>query len=449
MQVFRRFYWWLLTVGIILLVTSASKINRAWLVPSGKIVINSGIYTASDGKFVALTFDDGPDSVYTPQVAQVLQHYGIKGTFMLVGRRAAGLPKVVKALVAAGNEIGNHSYSHPDMRTLSADAQRRQIERTNQILQNEGVNPRWFRPPYGSFNNATVRAASGLKMETILWSVDPRDWAQPGTKSIEARVLNNTGNAAVILLHSTNPQTVAALPHIIENLKSKGYSFLTLSEWHQAVSKGIWHAPAPLQTAPFKPAAEGTLPPLPSNPPGGLEMPMLDTLSNGKLQSLDESFHTPFGLDGEARIIDKLEAIRPASQAPTLAAALQQAFTEEFDIVAPPVTTQAAAGANIQAAVPGTPQDGAIKALQEKSFRDSHQAQQAQAIVQLRVFANFTNIEDLAAVLATQRGMTLQHYLSESNAAIVPVGQAEPVSIGQVASGTPAIQSTASSPAQE
>ena len=218
----RAAYWALAVLaGMAMLacITAAARLDQSWLIPGGAIKIDKAIYAPSAPKFVALTFDDGPGG-YTAQVARVLEESHIKATFFLIGNRVSANRAEVQALLAAGHEIGNHSYSHPVMSKLSAARQRTQLEQANEALKKAGVTPSWFRPPYGAFNRSLVSTASALDMQTVLWSVDPRDWAQPGVQRIQSRVLRGVGNGAVVLLHCTHAQTVEALPGIIKSCAS-------------------------------------------------------------------------------------------------------------------------------------------------------------------------------------------------------------------------------------
>ena len=193
----------LLSAGMLLL-TSASRLNTAWLVPAGDVRIDYKTLARPQMKVCALTFDDGPDGKYTPQIAAILGRYQIHATFFVIGRRINDNPQVLLDLVKAGYEIGNHSADHPNMQHLSSDRQRSQIKSVQDTLTKRGITTRWFRPPYGAFNATTVSAASKLGLETVLWSVDPRDWSEPGVSRIQSRVLSAVTPGAVILLHSTH-----------------------------------------------------------------------------------------------------------------------------------------------------------------------------------------------------------------------------------------------------
>jgi peptidoglycan/xylan/chitin deacetylase (PgdA/CDA1 family) len=227
----------LVGVAVLLMSTTAvAKLNTGWLLPSGDIPIDLPQLDGQLHKFCALTFDDGPDAKYTGQIMGILDSLSVRATFFLIGDRIEDYPLTTEALVASGHEIGSHSLTHKALNRLGADSQRKELAGVNKQLAQYGVTPQWFRPPYGKYSEATIRLARELGMKTVNWSVDPRDWTKPGVDTITSRVLNNTEPGAVILLHSTNAQTVAALPGIIEELGARGYSFVTMSEWHALVT---------------------------------------------------------------------------------------------------------------------------------------------------------------------------------------------------------------------
>jgi peptidoglycan-N-acetylglucosamine deacetylase len=245
---------WLLIVAA----TSAANLQPGWLVPGGKIKLDRQFFNSKDHKYIALTFDDGPDQHgYTLQVSDVLVQYGVPGTFFLIGERAKAYPDQVKELAARGHEIGVHCYSHKQFTHMSAEKQSADITKCQELLASLGAQPRWFRPPYGEFNKSTTAAASKLGLQTVLWTNDPRDWSQPGVQTIVRRVLRDTTPGGVILLHSTNAQTVAALPAIIDQLTAKGYQFVTMSQWQAALSGQAVQA-AKASSESFAPAVPDT-----------------------------------------------------------------------------------------------------------------------------------------------------------------------------------------------
>lgn len=185
---------------------------------------------ASTGKVVYITFDDGP-SVYTPQVLKVLAQYGVHATFFEVGQNVASHPALTSQVYRRGNSVQNHTWSHPDLRKLSASQFAYQVSATDrQIRAHTGYRPCCLRPPYGAVNGTVRARAAGLGKKLALWTVDPRDWSRPGAAAIRTRVLGQVRPGSVVLLHDgggDRSQTVAALGGILKTLKARGYTFAT------------------------------------------------------------------------------------------------------------------------------------------------------------------------------------------------------------------------------
>ncbi|WP_433160786.1 polysaccharide deacetylase family protein [Kribbella sp. CA-247076] len=188
---------------------------------------------ALPAKYVVLTFDDGPDPVYTPQVLDILAKYDAKATFFEVGQKVTQHPALTKRIHDAGHSVQNHTWTHADLRKLSAAALIRQLQSTDRSISAQtGVVPRCVRPPYGAMNSAVARHAKALRKKLVIWDVDSRDWTKPGTAAIVKRVLAGVRNGSVILMHDgggNRSQTVAALPAILKALKANGYGFRTLT----------------------------------------------------------------------------------------------------------------------------------------------------------------------------------------------------------------------------
>jgi peptidoglycan-N-acetylglucosamine deacetylase len=183
---------------------------------------------------IALTFDDGPNPYYTPQILAVLQQYNVKATFFDIGYLVEDYPNIVRQEFKAGNIVADHSWSHPLLTTLSAQALYSQLARaSNDIQAVTGVRPHFFRPPYGSYNYQVTTQAKSLGLSTIIWDDEARDWLLPGVSVIVSRILGLARNGAIILLHDgggSRAQTVAALPYIITDLRSRGYTFVSIDQ---------------------------------------------------------------------------------------------------------------------------------------------------------------------------------------------------------------------------
>jgi peptidoglycan/xylan/chitin deacetylase (PgdA/CDA1 family) len=200
--------------------------------PTLKPLISQG---SSAKPEIALTFDDGPNPTYTPQVLSILQQYGVNATFFVIGDQVQAYPNLVQQEYAAGHIVGNHSWNHPHLTMLAADDIHTQLSNTSgAIEQATGVRPSFFRPPYGAYNYQVLLQASNLGLQPILWSVDPQDWnGPPNSNTIVQRILNEAQNGSIILMHDgggDRSQTVAALPTIITQLRGRGYQLVTVQQ---------------------------------------------------------------------------------------------------------------------------------------------------------------------------------------------------------------------------
>ena len=204
---------------------SASRASAARDPATGK-----PMYYLDDGsKVIALTIDDGPSPVYTPQVLQVLEKYGVRATFSMVGKNVSYYPSIARDVAQAGHTIINHTWNHANLTSLSAAQQLSQINRaTDAIHAAAGVRPRMFRAPYGAWSQRALTYCAAEKLIPLDWSVDPRDWAQPGVSKIVSTIMKTTKTGSIILEHDgggNRSQTVAALKIAIPRLLDEGYHF--------------------------------------------------------------------------------------------------------------------------------------------------------------------------------------------------------------------------------
>jgi peptidoglycan-N-acetylglucosamine deacetylase len=167
---------------------------------------------------------------YIPQILEILRAYHVQSTFFLDGSWLKKNPDIAKMILAAGHEIGNHAYSHPDMARISRERAVREIVRTNDLIkQTLGITPTLFAPPSGSYTGETVRLAAEQHMRTILWTLDTVDWKKPPAETISRKIISQATNGALVLMHPTAP-TVGALRSMIPELQKKGYRLVTVSE---------------------------------------------------------------------------------------------------------------------------------------------------------------------------------------------------------------------------
>ena len=198
----------------------------------------SHVYAANRdaGKYVALTFDDGPHPVYTEQILEILAEYDAKATFFVIGKNAESYPELVCKEYEEGHEIGNHTYSHPDMKNISVEKAIEDIEKNQEIIYDiTGEEPKLFRSPGGFFSDELIYAVENLNCKPVLWSwrQDTKDWSLPEVNVVVKTVLDNIQDGDIILFHDFNLKgspTPEALKKILPSLKEQGYQFVTVSE---------------------------------------------------------------------------------------------------------------------------------------------------------------------------------------------------------------------------
>ena len=179
-------------------------------------------------KVIALTFDDGPGP-HTAHLLDILDQYGAKATFFLIGSKVSSQANVVRSIQARGHQLGNHSWSHPELPKLPVDQIASEVDRTNEaIRQATGVTPAILRPPYGAVNGAVLEQLRLRGMSSILWSVDTRDWADRNSDIVCSRAVAGARPGAIILMHDIHQTSVNAVPCILSALKQQGYSFVTV-----------------------------------------------------------------------------------------------------------------------------------------------------------------------------------------------------------------------------
>ncbi|WP_445248877.1 polysaccharide deacetylase family protein [Microcoleus sp. OTE_8_concoct_300] len=187
-------------------------------------------------KVVALTYDDGPYPPYTNQLLDILDRYQVKATFFEIGRNIEKHPEIVKMIVARGDELANHSYSHKDMMFKPREFLLSEIEKTDKLLQEVGVKQDSisFRPPWGRRFVVLSYLLSQMHKKLIMWDVDSQDYEKTLTvEDIANRVIENVRSGSIVVMHDgggDRSRTVAATQIIVKALLSKGYEFKTVSE---------------------------------------------------------------------------------------------------------------------------------------------------------------------------------------------------------------------------
>jgi peptidoglycan-N-acetylglucosamine deacetylase len=188
-------------------------------------------YVEDVSKDIALTIDDGPNPVYTPQVLEILSHYHVTATFSMIGLHVAAYPDLARSVADAGHQIANHTWTHADLVTMATKAVHAEFALANEAIHAAtGRHPGLFRAPYGAWSPTVIRLCEQMKMVPLDWSVDPRDWARPGIRNIVRNIMQNTRPGSIILEHDgggNRSETVAALRIVIPALLREGYNFVT------------------------------------------------------------------------------------------------------------------------------------------------------------------------------------------------------------------------------
>lgn len=184
---------------------------------------------SAEGKYVALTFDDGPSGRYTDRLLDGLKERGAKATFLLCGYRVKEYPAQTQRIVDEGHEVGNHGYSHKNMQELGRRRIAQEILDTEALLP-EGCQVRFLRPPGGCCSDGVRQVAEARNLAILNWSVDPKDWAVQNPAAIEQAVVKHVSDGDVILLHDMSDSSVTAALHIIDQLAAQGYQFVTASQ---------------------------------------------------------------------------------------------------------------------------------------------------------------------------------------------------------------------------
>ncbi|MGI6130121.1 MAG: polysaccharide deacetylase family protein, partial [bacterium] len=185
----------------------------------------------TEEKRVALTFDDGPVAGWTEKYLAVLDEKEVPAAFFFIGHLAEKHSDLVSAVDAAGHDVGVHSYTHKKLTSLKEPAIKQELEQSAAAVhQTTQQSVAYFRPPYGAYNNTVKKLAHELGQTLILWNVDPRDWDTEDPNQIVTEVLRQVRPGSIILLHEGKPQTLQALPIIIDRLQQEGYEFTTVSD---------------------------------------------------------------------------------------------------------------------------------------------------------------------------------------------------------------------------
>ena len=177
---------------------------------------------------IALTFDDGPHSLYTPRLLEGLRERQVQATFFLIGKNIEGNEEIVKQMAEDGHLIGNHTWSHVKITDLSAEQACQEITKTSELVKSiTGKDTEYVRPPFGSWDKDLE---CSLVLFPVLWSVDPLDWTTSNTDQVVEKVISGVKENDIILLHDCYSSSVDAALRIVDILKAEGYEFVTVDK---------------------------------------------------------------------------------------------------------------------------------------------------------------------------------------------------------------------------
>lgn len=223
--------------------------SNGYILTGWQTIDDKDCYFDEDGKYdetkqrpmIALTFDDGPGE-YTEELINCLVENNAKATFFMLGQNVEAYPEIAKKLSDAGMELGNHSYSHPDLVTIGAEAAAQQVSNTDAALKAAtGFEATVMRPPGGSFNDS-VKAA--IDHPLIIWSIDTRDWATKSEDQTYQVVMDNAQDGSVVLMHDIHEWSVKAAIRMIPDLIAKGFKLVTVSELAEAKGETLQNGAA-------------------------------------------------------------------------------------------------------------------------------------------------------------------------------------------------------------
>ena len=188
-----------------------------------------------EDKFVYLTFDEGYEAGYTPQILDVLKENDVKAAFFITGHYLNTKPELVKRMIDEGHIVGNHTVNHPSMPDLDNDKVQEEIMKLHvTVFEKFGYEMKYLRPPKGEFSQRTLYLSKSLGYTTVMWSFAYDDWdenKQGRENYAKEKILSNTHNGAVILLHANSKDNTNILDETIKEIKKQGYEFKTLDEF--------------------------------------------------------------------------------------------------------------------------------------------------------------------------------------------------------------------------
>ncbi len=177
---------------------------------------------------IAITFDDGPNPQWTPRLLDGLKERGVKASFFVIGEKAEKYPEIIKRMYEEGHVIGNHTYTHVQLTTLSNEKACEEIKKTCQVLYDiTGEYPEFIRPPFGSWDE---NLECGIDLMPVMWTIDTLDWSSKNADSVVVKAMKQVKENSIILLHDNYESSVEGALRIIDQMMAQGYEFVTVEE---------------------------------------------------------------------------------------------------------------------------------------------------------------------------------------------------------------------------
>lgn len=210
---------------------AAKKDDRAGAEPEEIIPVEHLVLPEeekTEKKRIALTFDDGPHPIYTPQMLELLKEEQVPATFFLLGENVELYGDVVKEIAKEGHLIGNHTYHHVQITSLSLEEACKEIQETSDLIEElTGTGTEYVRPPFGTWNTDLEER---LNLIPVMWSIDTKDWTTQNVDWIVRETVKHAEDHDIILMHDSYQSTVDAVKRVIEQLEAEGFEFVTVDE---------------------------------------------------------------------------------------------------------------------------------------------------------------------------------------------------------------------------
>ncbi len=221
----------ILLVMAVVWIWAAKKDDRAGAEPEEMIPVEHLVLPEekkTEKKRIALTFDDGPHPIYTPQMLELLKEEQVPATFFLLGENVELYGDVVKEIAKEGHLIGNHTYHHVQITSLSLEEACKEIQETSDLIEElTGTGTEYVRPPFGTWNEELEER---LNLIPVMWSIDTKDWTTQNVDWIVRETVKHAEDHDIILMHDSYQSTVDAVKRVIEQLEAEGFEFVTVDE---------------------------------------------------------------------------------------------------------------------------------------------------------------------------------------------------------------------------